>query len=220
MKTIIHSHITTQALIDELHPDALRVVIQANMRQDSWWAQLGWHDHYHMDNNAFPAGNAYIERQHQLAIQNIEMAGATHDLQARKVYQNRALQALGKLTHTAQDLYAHSNYCALWLDAAATPEEPEEINPFDPEILYNPILRSGKGSLLELLSFLIPVLQPLAERNLGPDTHMHMNLDHPGRGALYPYALAAAVKRTRIEYSKLITQLKPEDHWLLTGKIG
>ena len=37
-----------------------------------------------------------------------------------------------------------------------------------------------------------------------------MNLDHPGRGPLFPYALAAAEKRTQYEFEQLRAQMPDE----------
>jgi len=39
------------------------------------------------------------------------------------------------------------------------------------------------------------------------DSHARMNLDHPGRGPLFPYAMEAAVARTVIEYDRVLAAL-------------
>ena len=65
--------------------------------------QIG-HDEYHFDNNAFEKSYAYIEEQRALTISS---------LMANDVFS--AWSAFGRLTHTVQDFYSHSNYVDLWL---------------------------------------------------------------------------------------------------------
>jgi len=171
-------------------PRALDAIVDANLRQDALRAQFG-HDEFHFDNNAFARSRAYIEQQRAL----IEPA-----LAARQALS--AWQAFGRLTHTAQDFYSHSNYVDLWLVCQPNGMQPgpSEIDPLDDALIENPSLRSGKFYYpLEAFSF-IPGLGRLVLPLLPRDSHAWMNLDSEGRGPMFEYAFQAALKRTRLEY--------------------
>ena len=200
MYPVYHRAVTTQVLGGYFAPRALERILAANLRQDYPLGQIGHHE-YHFDHNAFPQGWAYIERNRARVRPALE---AGHPA--------RAWAALGRLTHAAQDLYAHSNYVPLWLARYAeenTPP-PEAIDPFDEELLHSPALRSGKVYyLFEFLSVL-PVLRDFAKSRLPHDAHAWMNLDKPERGPLFAYALTAAAKRTEFEYRQTVRGLSPE----------
>jgi hypothetical protein len=109
-----------------------------------------------------------------------------------------------------QDLYAHSNYVDIWLTRNAGPNpDPEQIDPLENEILSSPELHSGKPILfldaLQFFNLLTPRMQKLAPEN----SHTRMNIDGPDR-VNFPYAYAAAVKRTQIEFSRVVDSL-PND---------
>ena len=203
-----HRSITTQALAGKFSPDAIRTVIAANLGQDHWLrGQIG-NDEDHFDNNAFEAGWAYLERNRTQVRAALEAEQAP-----------AARQAFGRLTHAAQDLYAHSNYVSLWL--ARFPEgkapPPDEIDPFDAAILRSPDLRSGRLYYpLEVLSF-IPLFKGWVLPRLPRDSHAWMNLDSPAQGPMFPYAQAAAVKRTRYEYEQTVRGLSPQALRLFTS---
>jgi hypothetical protein len=179
------------------------MIIAGNLYQDRLRGQLG-HDEYHFDNNAFEKSYAYIEEQRALTISSL----LANDAPA-------AWSAFGRLTHTAQDFYAHSNYIDLWL--ACQPDgaipTPSDVDPLDPDLINTRALRSGKIYALELLTF-IPILKPLVMPILPRDAHGWMNLDSPKRGPNFPYAFQAAVKRTKIEFEKTTKSL-PEDLFAL-----
>jgi hypothetical protein len=198
MFTENHRLITHEALRDQFSERALGAIIFGNVHQDRPAGQIG-HDEFHFDNNAFGRGYAYLEKNRasvRAALENGDALSAWH--------------AFGRLTHAAQDFYAHSNYVTLWLDrfpAGAWPP-PEEIDPLDRGLLTGP-LRSGRIYLLEPLSWIASLnrfVLPLLPR----DSHAWMNLDTADRGPKYQYAYAAAVKRTRHEFD-LTTQFLPPD---------
>ncbi|MGZ6316412.1 MAG: hypothetical protein ACXWNQ_04060 [Anaerolineales bacterium] len=185
----VHVQIMRRALTDKFSPHALDVMIQANVRQDSLFNQLG-HDEFHFDGNAFAASRAYIEQQRALIRPALE---------AGKVEQ--AWQAFGRLTHTAQDFYSHSNYVDLWLACQPNGMVPGagEIDPLDDTLIENPSLRSGKMYYpLGVLSF-VPGLKMLIIPRMPRDSHAWMNLDSEKRGPMFEYAFQAAIKRTRFE---------------------
>ena len=164
---------------------------------DAPWNQLGRHE-LHFDDNAFDAANGYVAEQRALIRPALE-SGRAHT----------AWRAFGRLTHTAQDFYSHSNYVRLWLaryeNAPST--SPEQIDFADPEIMESPALRSGRPYLpWGALSF-IPGLGRIVDRFMPADSHARMHLDSEARGSDFQYALHAAVKRTRHEYELAVRDL-------------
>jgi hypothetical protein len=197
MLTSYHRAISQEALAERFSQPALAAIIRANLGQDNLRGQIG-HQEYHFDNNAFISSQNYIEDQRALIRPALEHGEVL-----------AAWEAFGRLTHTAQDLYAHSNYVALWLrrfDAQARPA-PEQIDSLDSDLLSSPELRSGRLYYpLEALAF-VPGLRRLVLPLLPRDSHAWMNLDSPARGAGFAYAYAAAVKRTRHEFDRTVANL-------------
>ncbi len=197
----IHKEMILAALGDQFSARALERISAANVYQDRMRGQIG-HAEYHFDDNAFEQSYAYIEEQRALTISA---------LMANDVFS--AWSAFGRLTHTAQDFYSHSNYIDLWLSRYPKGEgafpPPPEIDPVDPDLLYTRALHSGKIYLLDYLTFIHP-LRPLILPWLPGNSHGKMNLDYPERGPKFQYAFQAAVKRTRIEFEKTTKDL-PED---------
>ena len=151
------------------------------------------HDEYHVDNNSFSESHAYMEEQRALVISFLIASDA-----------RSAWSAFGRLTHTAHDFYAHSNYISLWLSRfnGNTPPAPTEIDPIDPTLLNSPDLHSGKVYYpLELFYFFKPFRRFVLSR-IPRDSHAWMNLDSPEQGFKFDYAVQAAIKRTKIEFDK------------------
>ena len=192
-----HVEIMHLALDDIFSPPALDKIIKANLYQDRLRGQIG-HDEYHFDNNAFDKSYAYIEEQRALTVSSLMKKDAP-----------LAWSAFGRLTHTAQDFYAHSNYIDMWRARQPGGVTPPEVEPMDPELIHAPALRSGKVYLLEVLTFVLP-LKPLIMPLLPRDAHAWMNIDSPERGPNFPYVFQAAVKRTKVEFQRT-TQGLPED---------
>lgn len=189
MLSPFHIEIMHLALDDVFSPRALDRIIKANLRQDRVLGQIG-HDEYHFDNNAFEKSYAYLEEQRALTISSL----MANDISS-------AWSAFGRLTHTAQDFYAHSNYIKLWLTLQPEGVDPADVEPMNLELINSSGLRSGKVYPLELLA-LIPFLKPFVMSILPRDSHGWMNLDAPQRGPGFPYAFQAAVKRTKIEFER------------------
>jgi hypothetical protein len=201
MKQRYHIAITSEALQERVSAHALQVIISANVGQDGLVGQLR-HPEYHFDDNGLSEGQAYLDSQRDLLVQTA------------KAGQNRpARQAFGRLTHTAQDFYAHSNYVALWMkhwSSERTPQ-PEDIDPLNPAVLSDPELCSGRIYYpWEALSF-VPFLAPLARLLLPRDAHAWMNLDGPERGPHFNYARIAALRRTIYEFQLLPSLLSQEE---------
>ncbi|MCS6995105.1 MAG: hypothetical protein NZP74_14915 [Anaerolineales bacterium] len=196
MKEKYHRAITEEVLRPFFAPAALEEIIRANVGQDALRYQFG-HDHFHYDNSAFRAGDAYLAEQRRQVIETLQQTGPVSVARA----------AFGRLTHSAQDFYAHSNYITLWRernpDAA-----PEQIDPLLPEILADARLVSGRiYAPLEYFSFFslfAPLVLPLLPR----DSHAWMNKDDPSRPG-FQEAYVAARKRTRLELEEIRRVLSP-----------
>lgn len=199
MLTQYHTKMTQQALAPHFSERALKMIIAANLRQDDLQYQFG-HDEIHYDNNAIEKGDRYIIEQRGYVIASLLTPGNLG-----------AWVAFGRLLHTAQDFYAHTNYVTLWLDEHKDPPPtPAEIDPLRKDLIESPGLHSGKIYLpMDMLAF-IPFLRPLALKLLPKDSHSWMNLDSPSRGYKFDYAFAAAVKRTVYEFELLQKILPPE----------
>jgi len=196
-----HRQILQEALENKFSPRALKVITKANARQDYLRGQIG-HDEYHFDNNAIAESYAYIAENHaqiRPALQNGDV--------------ETAWSAFGRLTHTAQDFYAHSNYVRLWLaqfDPQSIPPAAEIIHN-DPKITQSPELCSGKLYYpLELLSY-IPLIGQVVMPLLPKDSHAWMNIDSPKQGKIFDYTFSAAVKITRDELEKVLVELDEEE---------
>lgn len=203
MKKKYHREITREALGSYVDPSALETIIAANLGQDALRYQIG-HDHFHYDSSAFQPADAYVEALRQAVQSSLEQ----NDTLAARL-------SLGRLTHTVQDFYAHSNYVSLWRERH--PDAPaDQIEPELPELRQDARLRSGRLYYpLEALSF-VPLLKPFILPFLPRDSHAWMNIDAPDRPG-FAAAFAAAVKRTRIEYMRIAAKLTPRQAAALNG---
>jgi len=194
MKSRYHIEITKRALSNQFSQKALYTIIKANVRQDRIQYQIG-HDHIHFDNSSFEKGFSYIQVQKDKLIHAISLD--QHDI---------ARDALGKITHSWQDFYSHSNYVRLWL-ATTCISTPREINHDDVKIMNHPDLKSGKiYGIIEFVAML-PGLSEIITPMMPHDSHAQMNLDSPKSGHMFPFAYWAALKRTKDIYNQLIVEL-------------
>lgn len=201
MLTPFHAGITRKALEKKFKPDVLEIVIHANKKQDAIPGLIG-HSEYHFHNDLI------AESLHYINIQRDAVYGFLVQMNLKPAW-----QAFGRLIHTAQDFYAHSNYVSLWLDQYMGTEIPsaQDISPLDEKVLTNSQLSSGKIYYpFELLSF-VPGIKKLVIPFLPRDSHAWMNLDSPASGEKFEYAYHAAVKRTVIELEILEANLGPDD---------
>ncbi|NWF63170.1 MAG: hypothetical protein HXY38_02590 [Chloroflexi bacterium] len=194
-----HIEMTRSALEPHISERALEIIIAANVRQDALHNQFG-HDEIHYDNNAIEKGNRYINEQRGLALATLLSPGILG-----------AWVAFGRMLHTAQDFYAHTNYIPLWLEQFdGTPPPPPEIDPLKKDLMRSPKLHSGRIYFPMDMVYFIKPLRPLALRLLPKDSHGWMNLDDPSKGPKFDYAIAAATKRTTHEFDLLKKLLTPE----------
>jgi len=203
VKTQYHRAITKKALDKYFSVSALEDIVSANLGQDALRYQFG-HDHFHYDSNSFVAGDAYCYDLRRMIVVA---------LQAEDVLAARG--AFGRLTHTVQDFYAHSNYVSLWRDIYPD-AAPAEIEPELTLVLSHPRLHSGKLYYpLEIFAF-IDALKAYILPLLPRDSHAWMNIDDPSRPN-FEYAFSAAVKKTSLEYQRLIATISMREVILLTG---
>lgn len=198
MKSKYHIEMTRDALKGAFSEKALQTISRANIWQDRPRNQFG-RDYIHFDGSAFEAGYAYIARQKQ-AILDFLSSGKIRPAQ----------KTFGQIIHTWQDFYSHSNYVQLWLKAHPGAKS-DEIDPADPSILNSPELFSGVNyGLIEFIAML-PLLSKWLHEHMPEDSHAKNNMDDPGANSLFPYAIAAATKRTCLLWRELQEEFK-ENH--------
>jgi len=192
MLTQYHIEIMLNALGERFSPRAMSAITYANVNQDRLSGQFG-HNEFHFDNNAFEKTYAYIEEQRALTVSALQKTDVLS-----------AWSAFGRMTHTLQDFYAHSNYITLWLarfDGQALPPS-SKVDPVDLSLIQSPDLRSGKVYYPFELLYFIRKTRAFSLRWLPKDSHAWMNLDSPEQGFKFDYAMQAAIQRTVIEYEK------------------
>jgi hypothetical protein len=193
-----HRLITQQALQNNFGSTALQTIVKANMFKDDLISNL-FNPEHHFIENTIEGSLAYIETQRHLVVCKLENGD---NILA-------AWQAFGRLLHTGQDFYAHSNYVRLWVDRFAETVPPaDKIEALDPSLLNSPHLHTVRtyrplGSLGN-----IPVVGRWLFRFLPVDAHARMCLDSPANGPLFEYAFNAAVKRTAYEYEETERAIK------------
>ena len=200
MLTQYHIEIMLNSLGERFSPRAMSAIIYANVHQDRFNTQIG-RDEYHFDNNAFVKSYAYIEEQRALTVTALQKNDALS-----------AWAAFGRMTHTLQDFYAHSNYITLWLnrfDRQALPPA-SKVDPVDLTLIQSPDLRSGKVYLPFEILYFIRSTREFSLRFLPKDSHAWMNLDSPEQGFKFDYAMQAAIKRTVIEFDKTTLEFSDE----------
>lgn len=198
MQTKYHIEITRKALENHFSDLALKAIIKANIRQDRISYSFG-HDHIHFDGSAFDKGFQYISRQEQLIYKHIGCLD--YEL---------AREAFGRMIHSWQDFYSHSNYIKLCLNHHQNPS-PESIIFDDPKIMNHPDLISGKNyGLIEFIA-LLPGVSRLILPLMPSDSHARMNLDQPSSSPNFIYAYWAALKRTCKVYDHIIQELLRRD---------
>lgn len=200
MLVAVHVQMMHLALDGLVSPRALKRMIGANILVDAIWNQLGRHE-LHFDDNAFDGAYEFLSQQRGRIRPALESG-----------HPEAAWDAFGRLTHTAQDFYSHTNYVDLWTacqpDGLVPPAS--QIDPLDEMLVNSRALRSGKPYLpLGLLSF-VPIVGKWFDPLMPADSHASMHLDSAARGPMFEYALHAAVKRTRIEYDTVSRSLPDE----------
>jgi hypothetical protein len=138
---------------------------------------------------------AYVEEEHA------QIAALAHE--AGQEGLQRA--ALGRLLHTVQDLYAHTNYVALWCRERGG--KTWAVN--DPTILDHPHLRTAQWSTWRDPLYYVPLVGKLLRRVWLPaNSHEAINLDSPKCGVFFHVAVAMAEVRTVAEYARAVAAIR------------
>lgn len=194
MKTKYHIQITQKVLEKYFNQNAIDKIIKANIWQDRIKNQIG-HDYIHFDGSAFSEGFAYIKTQESI------LYNAIKDYDYSETW-----AATGRLLHSWQDFYSHSNYVQLWHQITGNPS-PEEIDHNNPEIFNSPKLKSGKNYGIIEFFVMLPCLSKLIKPLMPVESHAIMNLDSPKSGPYFEFAFIAAQKRTKQEINAILRQL-------------
>lgn len=205
MKTKYHIEITRNALQKHFSERALETVIQANIKQDRIAFQFG-HDYIHFDGSAFESGFQFIAEQEKHAIEHLEHSEF-----------DQARMALGRILHSWQDFFSHSNYVSLWLQQHQN-HPSEEITIDDPKIFHHPDLESGKNyGVIEFFAML-PLLSTWIKPLMPADSHAKMNLDDPSASPDFEYAYWAAYKASVAAFDKLVQQVVklPDSEYIIS----
>ncbi|MBI1293495.1 hypothetical protein GC175_00880 [bacterium] len=202
MKEEYHRQVTAEALGDQLSHEELEIVIQANVGQDGVWNWLTTPER-HYDGRFFAKAEAYIDEERARAVDAFHRGDRV-----------AALQAMGRLLHTRQDFYSHSNWmqhCAA-KGAAKGAANTAHWDAADPAICLDtqadPQIFGVRAPFLIHALYVIPILGPLIKRIYLPaDYHEAMHLDDPSRGPLFAPSLVAARKHTRLEWERVMSTL-------------
>lgn len=195
-----HRQLLLDALSDKFSANAMQVIIRGNLSQDLPAGQIG-HPEYHFDDSQIAAGNDYIRSLRESALQ--------------RLIENQDIEScwlnFGKLTHAAQDFYAHTNYIRLWRESQEDKNKlPSAEEILLPELLGHPTLMSGRFyAPWEWITFL-PWLGPKIGMLFPKNSHAFMNNNSPA-SKYFPQAYQAAVLRTVFEYNQFINQLNRPD---------
>ena len=199
-----HIEIVEKSLADRFSSEALEQVILANLAQDDL-PGLILHPERHFDNDLIPQALAYIQAEHDRVAASALAADGGDAMRA----------AFGRLLHTAQDFYAHSNYVDLWLAqhgahaGGLDATTPDQIDGVDPALLTSPDLRTWHFYLWRDIFYYIPLIRDLARRiYIAPYSHEANHLDDPSRGPKFAYAMQAAQDRTRQEYERVVAAIR------------
>jgi hypothetical protein len=199
MESPYHIQLCQETLGDKLSPEALEAVIAANLRQDGLFTGLVGHPEFHFDESLFEEAWAYVESQRQIVIHTLKEGEPPEE----------AWRAFGRLLHSVQDFYAHSNYVRLW--ASRYPEmslpSVKEFNGLDEELVNSPELFSDHMYYPFEAITIFRSMRPLAQRLLPDDAHVNMNLDTPEMGPLFYYAMEGARQRSLLEFGLLEARL-------------
>lgn len=197
MEANYHRQMLNDVLGTHFNQTDLNRITRANLHQD--WPMGQLHPEYHFDSSTFAEGTAYINQQRQLVVDSL-----------RAKMREDALAALGRLTHTRQDFYAHSNWVSLHVKqrGGTTHCLPDDI-PLCLNPQTEPNLISGTANIPRYLVYRVPLLGALVKRFYLPaDSHEAMNLDNPQQGALFAYAISAATRHTQLEFETLLAEIE------------
>lgn len=196
-----HIEITKKSLGSFFSPASLREIARANVGQDSLGSLFGVQAHRHVCDCSVADSLAYIEEEHTNLAALTLTTGA----------EGKQRAALGRLLHTVQDFYAHTNYVALWLSARGDTDSLDDatVDGLDPYILAHPRLQTAQWLTWRDPFYYVPVMGKVLRRfHLPPASHEAIHLDSPSRGDAFYLAMAIARQRSRREYARAVAAIR------------
>lgn len=204
-----HIEITKRSLGAFFTFSSLRDITHANVAQDSIASLFGVEARRHVCDCTVGESLAYIAEEHALIVELSQQPGT----------ESKQRAALGRLLHTAQDFYAHTNYVAIWaatqgqdvlqkgLDALGV--DGLGTNAIDPTLFSHPALQIAEWVSWREPLYYIPGLGALLRRFWLPtSSHEAINLDSPKQGVYFYLAMAIARQRTLKEYSFAVAKIR------------
>lgn len=188
-----HDAITRAAIGLHFSAEAYDTLIRANWSQDAVPGLFDEVRHYTGDTRE--KAPAYIDEEFARIAELAPQPDRVTELR----------QAFGRITHTTQDFYAHTNYVDLWLAASGGLDNttPDQIDGLDDSLRHSPDLILCTFVNWRDWLYYVPLIGDLFRRiYLDPQSHEAMHLDMPSRGPKYHYAAEAARQRTVVEYNR------------------
>ena len=194
-----HVQLCQDALSAHFSPDALTIIAKADTGQDSL-VGLFFHDEFHAQDRAF--GRTYIQEQRGIAIDAAKRGEPTD-----------AWRAFGRLLHATQDFYAHTNYVRLWAEHYSEEDLPpvEQFDGLNANLLRDKGLYACATYLVRDYLYFVPFLRSWVLANIPEDSHARMNLDNPGQGPHFDYAMAGARQASERELHAILEALTPAE---------
>jgi hypothetical protein len=198
VKSKYHIEITQKALMSHFSQEAVAVIVNANIRQDRIKYQFG-HDYIHFDGSAFKEGFEYIANLQKNILVYVR---------SNKIISARI--SLGRVLHSWQDFYSHSNYIQLWLENNDR-KSPENIDWNDLTILAHSDLKSGRNyGVIEFFA-MVPGLSKIITPLMPEDSHARMNMDSPEVSPHFNFVYLAALLRSKDVVLKLLALMLREN---------
>jgi hypothetical protein len=196
-----HVEMTTQAIGAFFTPASLREITRANVGQDSLPSMFGVDAHRHVCDCTVSDSFDYINEEHAFIAELAQTPG----------HESIQRAALGRLLHTVQDFYAHTNYITLWLAEKGSAERVDAtgMDGLDPHILTHPSLQIAQWLTWREPFYYVPGVGHLLRWFWLPaQSHEAINLDSPSRGSHFHLATAVACQRTRAEYARAVKAIR------------
>jgi hypothetical protein len=196
-----HEEITRRSIGSFFTSVTLAEIVGANVGQDTFTSLLGVNAHRHVCDCTVAESLAYIDEEHAYIADIAQYPDSDREQRT----------ALGRLLHTVQDFYAHTNYVVLWLaqNAGIEPPDVAQINEFDPRIVTHPALRIAQWVTWRDPLYYVPLLGSVLRRFWLPEgSHEALHLDSPDRGLHFHFAMSIARQRTRTEYMRAVAAIR------------
>lgn len=193
-----HIEITENTLGSFFTAPSLREIARANVGQDSLASWFGVETRRHVCDCTVEASLDYVEEEQATIAKLAQQPGD----------EARQRAALGRLLHTVQDFYAHTNYVSLWV-AERGETMSMESGELDPRLLAHPQLQIAQWLTWREPFYYVPVVgQAMRRVWLPKSSHEAINLDSPKCGAHFYLAMAGARQRTRREYARAVAAIR------------